>query len=128
MAYPKRQPTEPDEAFAIAWVRERFGLCPGDSVRFPTTKGGVVRVSHQRGGRYEEVEIDLPGKVAAGIGLTGGHGVKLGMAHDSRILITPLLYKAKDLFGIAKYDGPPLPLEEMDEAIAQAVTERYLRR
>ena len=32
-----------------------------------------------------------------------------------------------DLKGIIKWNGPALTLEEMDEAIADAVTERYLR-
>lgn len=33
----------------------------------------------------------------------------------------------RKLYGIVKYDGPPLSIEEMDEAIAQAVVEEFNR-
>ena len=33
----------------------------------------------------------------------------------------------RDLYGFIKYDGPPVSIEEMNEAIAQAAVERFER-
>ncbi len=33
----------------------------------------------------------------------------------------------KDLAGIIPYNGPPVSIEEMDDAIAEAVVEKYMR-
>jgi len=33
----------------------------------------------------------------------------------------------RDLYGMLEYDGPPVSVEEMDEAIAATAVERYQR-
>ena len=47
---------------------------------------------------------------------------------DGNVLLVFPVRPVSELFGSLKYDGPPKTLEEMEQGITEAVTERAMRR
>lgn len=72
-------------------------------------------------------QLTLPAEVRADLRLHSGDRVSFEKAEDGSYHIRPVRGSIMDLFGIVKYDGPPVSIEEMDEAIGRAVAERYRR-
>ena len=66
----------------------------------------------------------LPKEVRDALDLKAGDKVRY-FVHDGEVRIAPVLPLSR-LFGILKYDGPPVTLEEMDRAIAEGVSRRVL--
>ena len=74
----------------------------------------------------EKGQTTIPKKIRDEIGLKPGDTVRYSI-RDGVIQMRPLI-SAKSLKGILKYDGPPVSLDDIDEAIEQARTERWKRR
>jgi len=71
-------------------------------------------------------QTTIPKAIREHLGLKPGAKVKFFVGHDGRVFMLPVR-PIGELRGIAKYDGPPVSIEEMDEAIAAGVAERSAR-
>ena len=75
-------------------------------------------------------QITLPAATRAKLRLVKGVRMEVEETGDGKIVLTPKSAKTGDirqLRGILKYDGPPVSIEEMNEAIGRAVVESYKR-
>ncbi len=75
-------------------------------------------------------QITLPAATRAKLRLVKGVQMEVEETGDGKIVLTPKPAKTGDirrLRGILKYDGPPVSIEEMNEAIGRAVVESYKR-
>lgn len=63
-------------------------------------------------------QITLPKAVREALGLQPGDRVRY-FIHEGDVKILPVR-PVTELFGILKYDGPPVSVEEMNDAIAEA--------
>lgn len=72
-------------------------------------------------------QLTLPAEVRADLRLHTGDRVSFEKAEDGSYHIRPIKADIMRLAGIVKYDGPPVSVEEMDEAIGRAVAERFRR-
>ena len=68
-------------------------------------------------------QTTIPKSIREHLGLKSGSKLKFLVGHDGRVTILPVL-PISALRGIVKYDGPPITIEEMDEAIAAAAVAR----
>ena len=68
-------------------------------------------------------QTTIPKTIRDLLGLKPGGKVRYFIAHNGSVMILPVR-PASALRGIVKYDGPPVTIEEMDEAIAAEVRER----
>ena len=71
-------------------------------------------------------QTTIPKKIRDEIGLKPGDTVQYSI-RDGVIQMRPLI-SAKSLKGMLKYDGPPVSLNDIDEAIEQARIERWKQR
>lgn len=71
-------------------------------------------------------QMTLPKAIRDELGLKAGDRVKIFLRPNGGIVLMPTR-PVTDLKGILKYDGPPVSIEEMDEAIAEACVERDCR-
>ena len=65
-------------------------------------------------------QTTLPKPVLEALGLKAGDRVRYFIA-DSTVQIVPVLPISR-LFGALPYDGPPISVEEMEQAIAESVS------
>jgi AbrB family looped-hinge helix DNA binding protein len=72
-------------------------------------------------------QITIPQDVRERLGIVAGTKVEFVPTPQGRILFIPRTGLLKDLAGIVKWDGPPVTVEEMDEAITEGAVERYQR-
>ncbi len=73
-------------------------------------------------------QITLPVEIRKEMGLKPGDRLEFNRNIETGTYeMTRKTGSIQDLFGIVKYDGPPVTIEEMDEAIAQGAVDRYLR-
>ena len=72
-------------------------------------------------------QITIPKAVRDALRLRPGTRVDFVQEPDGRVVLRPLTHRLLDLVGTIKYDGPPVTLEEMNDAIARAVVERFER-
>jgi AbrB family looped-hinge helix DNA binding protein len=72
-------------------------------------------------------QITIPQEVRERLGIVTGTKVEFVTTSEGRILFIPRTNSLRDLAGIVKWDGPPVTVEEMDEAITEAAVERYQR-
>jgi AbrB family looped-hinge helix DNA binding protein len=75
-------------------------------------------------------QITLPAATRAKLKLVKGAQMDVEETADGKVILTPRPQKTGDirrLRGILKYDGPPVSIEEMNEAIEKAAVDRYLR-
>jgi antitoxin PrlF len=72
-------------------------------------------------------QITIPKAIREHLGLKSGDRVRFFVGHDGRVTILPVL-PAAALRGSAKYQGPPVSIEQMDAGIGEAVTARDRRR
>lgn len=72
-------------------------------------------------------QLTIPVEVRNDLNIRTGTRIEFHKRDDGSYEFIPITGSVMDLMGIIKWDGPALTLEEMDEAIADAVTERYLR-
>jgi AbrB family looped-hinge helix DNA binding protein len=71
-------------------------------------------------------QTTIPKEIRDRLGLKAGSKLKFFIRHDGSLAVLPVL-PASALRGTVKYKGPPVSIEEMDEAIAAGVAERYER-
>lgn len=71
-------------------------------------------------------QATLPKAVRDHLGLKPGDRVKFFLHPDGRVFLLPKL-PVSAARGILKYDGPPLTVQQMDEAAAEGAAERYRR-
>lgn len=118
--------TEDTCADPADWLRDHLDCRPGDTLRVSPTSGGATTVARRVAvGRYEPVVVDMPYHIAAALGATSGHSVDVGMRRDGSICVIVLSAKPSDLMGMLRYSGPPMTIEDMDEAIARAAVDRF---
>ncbi len=71
-------------------------------------------------------QITLPKAMRDALGLKAGDEVGFSMK-NGKVTMLPKNRDIRELKGIIQWNGPPVTLEDMDNAIAQAVADRYLR-
>ncbi|MDQ3077706.1 MAG: AbrB/MazE/SpoVT family DNA-binding domain-containing protein [Pseudomonadota bacterium] len=72
-------------------------------------------------------QITIPAEVRKRLRLKAGSKVDFIENRAGELVLKPRIGDIRSLRGIVKYDGPPVSIEEMDEAIGEAVVERFLR-
>ena len=70
-------------------------------------------------------QTTLPKAVREALGLQPGDRIRY-FIHEGDVKILPVR-PVTELYGILKYDGPPVSVEEMNEAIAEAACAKWLR-
>jgi antitoxin PrlF len=71
-------------------------------------------------------QTTIPKAIRDQLGLKPGGKVRYFVARDGSVMILPV-QSASALRGIVKYDGPPVSIEDMDDAIAAEVCDRDMR-
>ncbi len=66
-------------------------------------------------------QTTLPKPVRDALGIAPGDCVHYFIYENNEVRIIPVR-PLSDLFGILKYDGPPVSLEDMEHAIAEGAT------
>lgn len=64
-------------------------------------------------------QITIPAEVRARYRLHAGTRINFVENEAGELVLRPKTRDIRELRGILKYDGPPVTLEEMDEAIAE---------
>lgn len=72
-------------------------------------------------------QITIPKEIRDSLRLKPGDQVDFVQGADGIVRLRPLTRSIMELFGILKWDGPPVTVEQMNEAIRQAVVERFKR-
>lgn len=72
-------------------------------------------------------QITIPAAVRKRLRLKTGSKVDFVENKAGETVIRPKTGSIRDLYGFIKYAGPPVSVEEMNEAIAQAAVERFER-
>lgn len=71
-------------------------------------------------------QTTIPKAIREHLGLKPGAKVKFFLGHDGRVFLLPVR-PIQELRGAAKYEGPPVSIEEMNDAIAEAAVARFNR-
>ena len=71
-------------------------------------------------------QATIPKAVREHLGLKPGDEVRFFMHPNGGVTILPVVPVTR-LKGLVKWDGPPVTIEEMDDAIADGIIERYER-
>lgn len=71
-------------------------------------------------------QITLPVEICAQLRLTKGSKVSVRVNEAGEMVLTPKTGDIWRLRGILKYDGPPVSIEEMNEAILRGASQRFL--
>ncbi len=72
-------------------------------------------------------QITLPADMCAKLRLTKGSKVDVSVNAAGEMVLRPKTGDIRRLRGILKYDGPPVSIEEMNEAIGDAIAEDFRR-
>ena len=72
-------------------------------------------------------QITIPVEVRKRLRLRAGSKVDFVENKAGELVLKPRIGDIRSLRGIVKYDGPPISVEEMNEAIADAAVERFMR-
>jgi antitoxin PrlF len=72
-------------------------------------------------------QITLPADMCAKLRLTKGSKVDVRINEAGEMVLRPKTGDIRRLRGILKYDGPPVSIEEMNEAIGDAIAEDFRR-
>ena len=72
-------------------------------------------------------QFTIPADVRADLRLSTGDRVSFEKAEDGSYRIRPLKRDIRQLAGILKYDGPPVSIEDMNQAVLDGAAERYRR-
>ncbi|MBO9524255.1 MAG: AbrB/MazE/SpoVT family DNA-binding domain-containing protein [Nocardioidaceae bacterium] len=68
-------------------------------------------------------QITVPKEVRDELGIVPGTKVDFVRVSDREYRLRPKNRSVEDLFGIIKYDGPPITLEDMERGIAEGAAE-----
>jgi AbrB family looped-hinge helix DNA binding protein len=72
-------------------------------------------------------QVTIPQEVREKLRLYSGQQLKFAIESGNRVVMTPVYRRLSELTGILPKPKRTLTLEEMDEVIAQAAVDRYLR-
>ena len=72
-------------------------------------------------------QITIPKEIRDALHIQPGDRVDFDLLGDGTAKILPMNVKLEDLIGILKYDGPPVTIEQMNDAIKQRAVERFRR-
>ncbi|MEO6473443.1 MAG: AbrB/MazE/SpoVT family DNA-binding domain-containing protein [Aeromicrobium sp.] len=72
-------------------------------------------------------QITIPIEVRRALKLEPGSRVEFVALPDGSYELMPATRSIKELKGIVKYSGPPVSIEDMNEAIASAAADRFRR-
>jgi antitoxin PrlF len=72
-------------------------------------------------------QTTIPKDVRRRLGLKPGDKIRFMVDDNGRVLLIPLNVTVKQLRGMLPKPERPATIEEIDEAMAQGVVERYLR-
>ncbi len=72
-------------------------------------------------------QITLPAEACAKLRLVKGSKVDVSVNEAGEMVLRPKNGDIRRLRGILNYDGPPVSIEEMDEAIGDAIAEDFRR-
>ena len=72
-------------------------------------------------------QITLPADMCAKLRLTKGSKVDVSVNAAGEMVLRPKTGDIRRLRGIFKHDGPPVSIEEMNEAIGDAIAEDFRR-
>ena len=72
-------------------------------------------------------QITLPVELRAKLKLGPGSRVDFEEQPDGSFVLRRKTRDIGELYGLLKYDGPPVSLEDMDKAMRAAVVERFKR-
>ena len=72
-------------------------------------------------------QITLPAEMCRELRIVPGTKIDFVKNSAGETVIRPKTGDIRRLRGILKHDGPPITIEEMNEAIGEAVVEEYLR-
>lgn len=70
-------------------------------------------------------QLTVPADVRADLRLRAGDRISFEKAEDGLYRIRPVKGDIMRLAGVLKYDGPPVTVEAMNEAIVDAAVERF---
>jgi antitoxin PrlF len=70
-------------------------------------------------------QITLPADACAKLRLVKGSKVDVSVNPAGEIVLRPKTGDIRRLRGILKYDGPPVSIEEMNQAILKAASKRF---
>jgi antitoxin PrlF len=70
-------------------------------------------------------QVTLPKAIRDALRIGVGDRVSFVVREDGVVELRPETVDLKDLYGILKYSGKPVTVEEMDEGIAEAVIESF---
>ncbi len=84
----------------------------------PTIKIGTITSKGQ---------LTIPAHMREKLRLSAGTKVSFRELEDGSIAIKPKTGDIRELYGIIKYKGPPVSIEDMDAGIRAAVVKRYKR-
>jgi antitoxin PrlF len=73
-------------------------------------------------------QVTIPKEIRDALHLQPGDRVDFVLLRDGTALLRPRTGRLEDLFGMIKYDGPPVTTEQMDEGIARHLSEKYGRK
>ena len=71
-------------------------------------------------------QITIPASIREQFGIHAGTRVHF-FVNDGSIEFVPSTRSVRELSGMLKYDGPPVTVEQMDDAIADFLTEKHGR-
>ncbi len=72
-------------------------------------------------------QITIPIAVRRKLRLKAGSKVDFVENQAGELVLKPRTGDIRDLYGIVKYDGPPLSIEDINDAIGKAAVERFRR-
>jgi antitoxin PrlF len=70
-------------------------------------------------------QITIPADVRKKLRLRAGSKVDFVENKAGETVIRPKTGDIRKLYGFIKYDGPPISIEEMDEAIGETIVESF---
>ena len=70
-------------------------------------------------------QVTIPKEVRDDLGLDAGTKLDFVKVGPKEYRLRPKNLSVEDLFGILQYDGPPMTIEEMNEAIGDGAVEGY---
>jgi AbrB family looped-hinge helix DNA binding protein len=72
-------------------------------------------------------QITIPAATRSKLRLAPGSKVDFVENDAGEIVLRPVVGDVRRLRGIVKYDGPPVSIEDMNQAIGEAAAERFKR-
>ena len=72
-------------------------------------------------------QITVPAEFRARLGLRAGVQIDFGVNAQGEVVLRPRTADIRSLRGLVAYKGPPVSIEDMEEAIGESVVEAFER-